>query len=106
MKLLDLRTPLGRLLAVGHLEGISFLILVGIAMPLKYVWHMPEAVKVFGMAHGVLFLVFLVTIFQAWGDRAITGKQAGLSFLASLLPFGPFFLDRRLGPGKAVDEES
>ena len=105
MKLPDLRTPLGRLLAVGHLEAISFLLLVGIAVPLKHIWHLPEAVRIFGMIHGVLFLGFLITIFQAWGDKAITGREAGLSFLASLLPFGPFFLDRRLGVNKSGGTE-
>ncbi|MDB6077433.1 MAG: hypothetical protein JWO82_1180 [Akkermansiaceae bacterium] len=106
MKFPDLRDPVGRLLGVGLLEGISFLLLVGIAVPLKHIWHMPDAVRIFGMAHGVLFLAFLLTVFQAWSDRAITGKQAGLAFLASLIPLAPFFLHRGLGAAKTGSEES
>jgi integral membrane protein len=53
-------------------------------------------VKYGGWAHGLLFILFLLTIFQAWGDRAISFKQAVLAFVASLLPFGPFILDRKL----------
>jgi integral membrane protein len=106
MKFPDLRDPVGRLLGAGMLEGISFLLLLGIAVPLKHIWHMPEAVRIFGMAHGALFLLFLFTVFQAWGDRSITGKEARLAFLASLIPFAPFFLHRRLKERKSGREES
>lgn len=92
----DLRDPVGRVRLVGMLEGISFLILLGIAMPLKYMMDMPMAVRVTGMAHGVLFLLFLLVIFQAWGNKALTTKQSALAFVASLIPFGPFLIDRRL----------
>ena len=60
------------------------------------------AVKYGGWAHGLLFILFLMAIFQAWSDRAITFKQAALAFAASLLPFGPFVLDRQLKKQTAV----
>jgi integral membrane protein len=77
-------------------EGISFLFLLGVAMPLKYAAGQPLFVKYGGWAHGILFILFLMTIFQAWADRAISFTEAVLAFIASLLPFGPFVLDRRL----------
>ena len=77
-------------------EGVSFLFLVGVAMPLKHAAHQPLFVKYGGWAHGLLFILFLMTIFQAWGDRAISSKQAAFAFIAALLPFGPFVLDRKL----------
>ena len=94
-KALSLRDPVGRVRFVGMLEGLSFLILLFIAMPLKYLADQPLAVRVTGMAHGVLFLLFLFVIFQAWGNKALTTKQSALAFLASLIPFGPFLIDRR-----------
>lgn len=92
----DLSPSVRRLLLVGIAEGISFLFLLGIAMPMKRLAGQPLFVTYGGWAHGILFILFLMTIFQAWSDRAISFKQAVLAFVASLLPFGPFVLDRRL----------
>jgi integral membrane protein len=81
---------------VGKIEGVSFLILLGVAMPLKYAAGLPIAVKIVGWAHGVLFIVFLLVL---WGARRAAKLPIGLSaqvFLAALLPFGPFVIDRRL----------
>jgi len=91
-----LRNPLGRLRFTGMLEGASFLFLLGVAMPLKYAAGLPLFVKYGGWTHGLLFILFLMAIFQAWSDRAISFKQAVFAFIAALLPFGPFVLDRRL----------
>lgn len=99
----DLREPVGRVRAAGMVEGISFLLLLGIAMPLKYMAGMPMAVRVVGMIHGVLFLVFLLTIFQAWGNRALTFRQAVMAGIASLIPFGPFLIDRRLAESTGTE---
>ncbi|MCW1924804.1 DUF3817 domain-containing protein [Luteolibacter arcticus] len=101
----DLRDPVGRVRLVGMLEGVSFLVLLGIAMPLKYIADMPMAVRITGMIHGVLFLLFLLVIFQAWGSKALTTKRSALAFLASLIPFGPFLIDRRLEEGATRSED-
>lgn len=95
---------LRRLLLVGIAEGISFLFLLGVAMPLKHAAGQPLFVKYGGWAHGLLFILFLMTIFQAWADRAISFKQAVLAFIASLLPFGPFILDRKLKAQAQAEE--
>ena len=77
-------------------EAVSFLGLLGIAMPLKYLAGMPFAVKVAGWIHGVLFVVFCIALLRAWvGERWPLGRVA-LLFVAALLPFGPFLIDRRM----------
>lgn len=91
-----LRTTLGRLRAVGLAEGVSFLVLLGIAMPLKYFAGMPSAVRVVGLAHGVLFILFVLAVFEAMGSLRWSWRQVALALLASLLPFGTLLLDRRL----------
>lgn len=93
----NLSHPVGRVRFVGLLEGISFLLLLGVAMPLKYLFDQPLAVRYVGMAHGILFLLLCLLLFLAWGDKKLSAKNAGLAFLASLLPFGPFVMDRKLG---------
>ena len=85
-----------RLRHIGLIEGVSFLLLLFIAMPLKYFAGMPLAVKIFGWAHGVLFVVFIAALIPA---RKAAGWGIGYTavvFLAALLPFGPFLMDGRL----------
>ena len=57
-----LNSAIGRLRFVGLLEGVSLLVLLGIAMPLKYLANQPDAVKLVGWAHGVLFVLFVVLV--------------------------------------------
>lgn len=90
----------GRVRLLGLLEGASFLLLLFVAMPLKYGFDMPMAVRYVGMAHGVLFIIYVLLILLAWLDRKLTVGRAGLAFVASLIPFGPFIIDGKL----AVDE--
>ncbi len=91
-----LETPIGRLRAVGLIEGASFLLLLGIAMPLKYYAGMPMAVKVFGWIHGVLFILFCTALAQATRASGWNVIRAGTLLVASLLPFGTFVADKRL----------
>lgn len=79
------------------MEGYSFLLLLFVAMPLKYIWEMPEWVRIVGMVHGVLFIIFGVMIYLMVNEKNFNGKKAALAFLLSLLPFGTFFLNRLLG---------
>ena len=81
---------------IGILEAISFLVLLGIAMPLKYFVGVPEAVKVAGWTHGVLFMLFCCFLLDAKQQASWSFRQAGTVLLAALLPFGPFVLDGRL----------
>ncbi|MFE8602639.1 DUF3817 domain-containing protein [Archangium violaceum] len=89
-------TSLGRFRAIALLEGLSFVLLLFIAMPLKYLAGMPLGVKVVGWAHGMLFVLYLlflveVAVVHRWPLVRILG-----AFIASLVPFGTFVLDARL----------
>jgi integral membrane protein len=77
-------------------EGISLLVLLFIAMPMKYFMGMPEVVKVVGWIHGILFMVYvglliIVQLTQRWSFIFLLG-----AFLASIVPFGTFILDKQL----------
>ena len=89
-------TVLGRLRIVGLLEGLSFVLLLFIAMPLKYAAGQPEAVRIIGMAHGVLFIGYLLAILQAHLGYDWSWKRSALLVLASIIPFGPFIADAKL----------
>jgi integral membrane protein len=91
-----MRTPIGRLRAIALTEGVSFLILLFIAMPLKYVAGIPVAVKVAGWLHGVLFVMLLGVLFETQRWLSWSRKQTAQVVLAALLPFGPFVIDGRL----------
>ncbi len=82
--------------AIGFLEGISFLLLLFIAMPMKYVWGNPILVKYVGMGHGVLFIAFLVILFVVCEKQKWSLKMFILGLMASILPFGPFVFDHKL----------
>ena len=80
----------------GIAEGISFLVLIGIAMPLKYFLHQPMAVKIFGWIHGILFVTFLVLAWEIKTDRNRPLKWFATAFLAAIIPTGTFFFDKKL----------
>jgi integral membrane protein len=88
-----LKTSIGRLRAIGIVEGISFLLLLGIAMPLKYFAGMPKAVTVVGWIHGLLFITFCMALLQARLDAQWNGRRTVTILIAALLPFGPFVID-------------
>ena len=90
------QSALGRLRVIGFLEGVSFILLLGIAMPLKYFAGAPGAVSVVGMAHGVLFIAYLLAVVQAAIEYGWKLKLVALLVLASVLPYGPFIADARL----------
>ena len=79
----------------GWLEGLSYLLLLFVAMPLKYIWGEPSMVRVVGMAHGLLFLAYVGLAFAMCDREHWAMRTLGLALLASLLPFGPFVFDRR-----------
>lgn len=81
---------------MGWLEGGSFLILLFIAMPLKYYWDMPEYVSVVGMAHGILFILYCILIALVMGKYQWELWKAGVLFVAAFVPFGPFVVDYKI----------
>ncbi|MGN7887309.1 DUF3817 domain-containing protein [Dyadobacter sp. 22481] len=90
-----IKSALGRLRIIAFLEGISFLALLGIAMPLKYFAGLPQAVRIVGMAHGVLFVLFVLLLIQVAIEKSWPLKKSALSFASSLIPFGTFYADAR-----------
>lgn len=89
-------SPERRFRWVAYGEGASFLVLLLIAMPLKYWAGLPSAVRVVGMLHGVLFVLYVLLVFEAVGAERFSMRTAALALLASLLPFGPFVFERKL----------
>lgn len=89
-------TTLNRLRSIGSWEAISYLLLLGIAMPLKYIWGQPEAVRVVGMAHGILWMAYIGLAVLGQTDYKWPIKTTVWLFIASLLPFGPFIADTKL----------
>lgn len=89
-------TPLARFRSIGFAEGMSFLLLLGIAMPLKYLADMPMAVKVVGWIHGALFILYCLAILDVMRRERWPLSKGALAFLAAWLPFGPFVFDRRV----------
>ena len=82
-----------RLLAV--LEGISYLLLVGICMPLKYLFDIPEPTYPIGLAHCVLFVAYCIFVLIVTLQLKWSFKKMMLAGIASLLPFGTFVADKR-----------
>ena len=95
-----LLTGLGRLRLVAILEGVSFLLLL-VAMPLKYLAGQPQAIRPVGMAHGVLFVLYVLLLVQQSIARNWPLRTAALGFLASLVPLGTFWADHKLFQSKA-----
>ncbi|AYQ31669.1 DUF3817 domain-containing protein [Runella sp. SP2] len=87
-------TSVGRLRLIAFLEGISLLLLVFVAVPLKYMAHDPSWVKAIGPVHGILFVLFVfstlkVSLEQRWPFQTVTWKV----LLACFIPFGTFYID-------------
>lgn len=89
-------TARDRFRLVGMLEGLSYLILLFVAMPMKYFLDLPLAVKYTGWAHGVLFVAYAFALLSAAVQLGWSFKKVVVAGLASLVPFGPFWLDKRV----------
>jgi integral membrane protein len=99
MKTNYLDSDLGRFRLIAILEGISFLVLLFIAMPLKYAAGQPMAVKYTGWVHGVLFMAFMLYLAKVYKQYNWSNIQVIKAIVASLLPFGTFVLERNLRKG-------
>lgn len=81
-------------LIIGKIEGYSYLLLLFIAMPLKYLYNTPQFVRPIGSLHGVLFVLFIILLAILFFRYNLSFKKALFAFLLSLIPFGTFFLKR------------
>ena len=93
---MNLSHTLGRLRLTGILEGISFIVLLAIAMPLKYMAGKPEMVSIVGMAHGVLFVLYIILTVVAKIQYPWSWKKMFLLWGASVLPFGTLYADYKV----------
>ena len=84
---------LKQFLTIGKLEGISSLLLFFVAMPVKYMAGIPEAVTYVGMAHGILFIVYVGSALLVGIERKWKIGSFAILALASILPGGPLYLD-------------
>ena len=90
------RNPVPLLRTIGLVEGASFLVLLGVAMPLKYAAGMPMAVRVVGWVHGVLFVALIAALVWTMIVARWRLGRGALVFVAALVPLGPFLIDRRM----------
>ncbi|GMQ28545.1 DUF3817 domain-containing protein [Algoriphagus confluentis] len=88
---------------ISMLEGISFLLLLFIAMPLKYMYDMPKAVTYVGWAHGLLFVLYIYVVFPTAQKLKWEFGRTFFALFASILPFGPFIFDRNLKKSQQVN---
>lgn len=83
---------------LSYLEAISFLVLLGVAMPLKYIYDMPEYVRIVGMAHGILFVLYIFGAYWLYEKLNWKFKIFLIFIVCSILPFGPFYADKKYLP--------
>lgn len=93
---MQLINNLGRLRVTGILEGLSFIILLLIAMPLKYAAGKPQMVSVVGMAHGVLFVLYIFLTVVAKIQYQWSWRKVLLLWVASIVPLGTFYADHKI----------
>lgn len=80
---------------ISILEGISFLVLLFLAMPLKYFFDSPYMVKVVGMAHGILFIAYVIAALWMYKPLNWTKKTLIVALVCSVVPFGPFYIENK-----------
>lgn len=87
---------LQRFRIISLAEGVSLIVLMFIAMPLKWIFGLPEMVKYIGWVHGILFITYVLVLFPTSKSLKWTFGNTLIALVASLLPFGPFLFDRKL----------
>lgn len=95
-----MKLPISYFRIISTLEAISYLLLLGIAMPLKYIWGKPALVESVGMAHGVLFIAYVLAALVLYKQLNWSKKSLLVVLVCSLLPFGPFYAERKYLPAK------
>lgn len=89
-------TEVGQFRVVSLLEGLSYLLLLGIAVPVKYLAHDPSLVRLMGRVHGALFVLFVLALVRAATAASWSARQWGTAAIASVVPGGAFWLERKL----------
>ncbi len=101
-----LRTPIGRLRVIAFIEGCSYLLLLGVAMPLKYFFGMPLAVRLAGSIHGGLFVAFCAALLHVMIAQRWSFLRGLVLFVSSLVPCGTFIMDPSLQREQSARQKS
>ena len=80
---------------ISFLEGVSYLLLLFIATPIKYIQGNPEYVKLLGMPHGILFVLYILVAILMKQKSNWNLKTFGLILVGSIVPFGTFYVDKK-----------
>ncbi len=80
---------------ISFLEGVSYLLLLFVATPIKYLQDNPEYVKLLGMPHGVLFMLYIILAFVIKKEMNWNYKNLGVILICSVIPFGTFYVDKK-----------
>jgi len=88
--------PVAALRKLALVEGISFLVILFITMPLKYMMDTPGPNKVLGMIHGLLFIIYLVYLVYMWANRKWSFKVLFWGLAASIVPFLVFWVEKKV----------
>lgn len=80
---------------ISIMEGVSFLLLLLVAMPLKYIWDLPKMVEIVGMLHGILFVAYILGAFYLYKPLEWKFKTLVIICVSSVLPFGPFYVEKK-----------
>ena len=91
-----LKTPIGRFRILAFMEGVSFIIILFITMPLKYQFDLPKPNLIVGMAHGVLFMLYVVVVIKLKITNQWESRLTLKALAASVVPFGTFYMDRKV----------
>ena len=81
---------------INSIEGYSYLLLLFVAMPMKYMMGIPMATKIVGSIHGALFILFMVLMTIAWQKARWSHAENIIFFIAALVPFGTFFTKKQI----------
>jgi integral membrane protein len=81
---------------IAFWEGISLLVLLFIAMPFKYILDMPLLVKYVGMAHGILFIIYILLALFLSNKFKWPFSKLAIVCLASIIPFGTFYIEKKI----------
>ena len=85
--------PFFRIIAL--LEGVSYILLLLVATPVKYLYNDPQYVKILGMPHGILFILYILFAVLLQSDLNWNNRTLWIVLLASVIPFGTFYVDKK-----------
>ncbi|PLY08959.1 MAG: hypothetical protein C0626_08030 [Arcobacter sp.] len=90
------KTALHRFRFISYIEGLSYLVLLFIAMPIKYIGENPYPVKIIGMTHGILFILFMIFLFESLRKYNWENRFSVRLFIYSIIPFGSFIIEKKI----------